>query len=1125
MDAERLVRIYSEDERCRRIAEGLDRSGVRIGLTEPVGASAALVGGAVALQRDATHLFAFPTKEEAAYFFNDLDNLPFPDLNVWFLPPSFRTRADSEQQEEGNAQHRTEVLDQIRRREGPKAVVTYGEAIAEKVVQREALGKNTYEVFRGEKYSIDFLNELLIEHGFEKVDHVHRPGQFSVRGGILDVFSYSDEHPYRIEFFGEEVDSIRSFNPVDQLSIEKHDKAIIIPNTAEEFGDGDRVGLLEFLGEEAVVWAMEFQTLIGAVGETYESARNAIEEQDEEADRTAPEKLFITGKEFQEALQGHALVDMAGKKMEDPDLRVNMGCKPQPAVNKNFDILSKKLQENAEEGLSNLITAVNSKQVERFQRIFEDRGETVPVDVITLELSEGFIDPVAGLACFTDHQIFERYHRYHLREGFRKKQERITLKELNELEPGDYVVHIDHGIGQFDGLERVEVNGKEQEAVRLSYKDNDVLYVSIHALHRISRYTGKEGKQPSVHKLGSGAWKKLKSRTKKKVKEVAFDLINLYAKRKATKGFVFSPDSYLQNELEASFIYEDTPDQSKATQAVKEDMEKEMPMDRLVCGDVGFGKTEVAIRAAFKAVADNKQVAILAPTTILSLQHYKSFRERLKDFPCSVGILNRFRSAAEQRETKEKMKEGKLDIVIGTHKLLNKNIEFKDLGLLVVDEEQKFGVSSKEKLKTLKANVDTLTLTATPIPRTLQFSLMGARDLSIINTPPPNRYPIHTHHQAFNTDAIRVAIEHELSRGGQVFFIHDRIKNINEVYNLVKKFAPEAKVAIGHGQMKGDQLENVMMDFVEGRYDVLVCTTIIENGIDIPNANTMIINDAQNFGLSDLHQLRGRVGRSNKKAYCYLLTPPVQNLTEDARKRLKAIEQFSELGSGFNIAMRDLDIRGAGDLLGAEQSGFINEIGYEMYQKVLNEAITELKQNEFKELFEAEQAEGDVQYVDHCQIETDLEVLIPGDYVNNTNERLSLYQHLDNITDEEELKKFEAELIDRFGPVPEPAKDLFNVIRIRWMARDMGFQKLVMKSGKMLGYFIADQDSPYFQSDRFATVLEYVKNHPRQCEMKERKGKPIITFDAVESVSEAYEILSDMQGMLWYKGVEEEGTG
>lgn len=1114
MDKATLRTTYQKSEEASFLNHVTQEKAARIHLQNAVGASVPLYGMSVLSASSGLHLFILDDKEEAAYFFNDLEAIAEKEYQPYFFPASYRDPYGKEKADPSDIQMRTEALEAVENSDARNslAVVTYPEALAERVVTHEHLAKNSLTIEAEKEYSVDFINELLVELEFEKVDHVETPGQFAVRGGIVDIFSYTDDHPYRVEFFGDEVDSIRRFDPVSQLSQKRVTRMTIVPNVREKLLREARCNALEFFGSGCAVWVHSCSMFLEKVQQRYERAQDAYQEKGEEEGvaKMSPDELYVDRSGMEEELAELPLIEFSPTPYHEPQHVLDLECKPQPSFNKDFDMLFNDLEEHRQAGYSIWVLAGQSDQVERLYRIIEDKGkEDIGVQVFMLPLSAGFIDQKQRIICYTDHQIFERHHRFKLKEGFKRKQEALTIQDLNELQPGDYVAHIDHGIGTYSGLETIDVDGKKQEAVRLIYRDQDILYVSIHSLHRIARYSGQEGKTPKIDKLGSNAWKNLKKKTKNKVKELAFDLIQLYAKRKASKGFAFAEDSYLQNELEASFMFEDTPDQAKATQDLKQDMEKDFPMDRLICGDVGFGKTEVAIRAAFKAVADNKQVAVLAPTTILTLQHYNSFKERLKDFPVSIGLLNRFRSQKEQKETREALANGKVDIVIGTHSLVGKQVKLNDLGLLVIDEEQKFGVSTKEKLKTLRENVDTLTLTATPIPRTLQFSLMGARDLSIINTPPPNRHPVQTEVRPFDPEIAREAVQYEMSRNGQVFFVHNRVQNIKQVKEMVEKLCPEVNVAIAHGQMDGKELEQVMVDFMQGKHEVLICTTIIMSGIDIPNANTMVVNDAHMFGLSDLHQLRGRVGRTNKKAFCYLLAPALHSLTEEARKRLRAIEQFSELGSGFNIAMRDLDIRGAGDLLGAEQSGFINDIGFEMYQKILSEAVQELKEKDFKELFHQEQEESG-RYLEECQIETDLEVLIPDRYVKDINERLSLYQRLDNIENEEGLQRFEEELQDRFGPVPEAVSALFDVVRLRWKGRDLGFEKLVIKNGKMIGTFISDPESPYYQSPAFTRVLEYLKMEPQKVEMKEKEKKLRLVFNELDSVDKALNALENI---------------
>jgi len=1103
MTLDEFKSLYANSDKAREICDLLNVADVKIHLSGLAGSSASLVASSVFANKPGNYLFILPDKEEAAYFLNNLENLHKEDkgITILFYPGSYRRPYQIEETDNANIMLRAEVLSVIQKRRKNTLVVTYPEAIVEKVVSKKHLEKNTLDIEVDGKYSIDFINELLIEYEFEHVDFVYEPGQFAIRGGIIDVYSYSNEFPYRIEFFDDEVESIRSFDMESQLSIKTMKKISIVPNVQKKLLHESRESFLNYIPSNTTIWVKDLETARGKIIKGFDKAEYVFKEMETETTHLPPKELYITESEFVNDIKKYPVLEYAGVQFFTQANKVVLNFAPQPPFNKNFDLLAADLKKNHNEQYANLIFAENPKQIERIYNIFEDKEEDVKFYPISIGLKEGFIDRDLKLACYTDHQIFERYHKFKLKEGYSKSQQAFTLKEVHDLQRGDFVVHIDHGVGQFSGLEKIDANGNEQEAIRLSYSGGDILYVSIHSLHRISKYTGKEGTQPKVHKLGSPAWTNTKNKTKSKIKEVAFDLIKLYAKRKSQKGFAFSPDTYLQNELEASFIYEDTPDQLKATVDVKKDMEQESPMDRLICGDVGFGKTEIAIRAAFKAVADSKQVAILAPTTVLTFQHFKNFTERFKDFPCTVDYVNRFKPAAKNKETLKNLAEGKVDIIIGTHRLAGKDVAFKDLGLLIIDEEQKFGVSVKDKLKTFKQNVDTLTLTATPIPRTLQFSLMGARDMSVINTPPPNRYPVQTELRTFSEDLIRDAVTYEVQRGGQVFFVHNRVQNIQEVAGMINRLCPDVKVAIGHGQMEGPKLEAIMLDFMAGMYDVLVATTIIESGIDVANANTMIINNANHFGLSDLHQLRGRVGRSNKKAFCYLFTPPPQHLTDEARKRLHAIEQFSELGSGFNISMRDLDIRGAGNLLGGEQSGFISDIGFDMYQKILDEAIQELKETEFKELFKKEISEG--KYVKDCQVETDLELVIPDDYVNNITERLSLYRHLDGVKTEEDLEKFQSQLLDRFGEVPEDTLSLINTVRLRWLARDIGFEKVILKRNTLIGTFVSDQSSPYYQSAKFTRVLNFIQKYPKAGEMAEKKGKLRLRFDGVKSIEEA----------------------
>ncbi len=1097
-----------------------------------VGSSFSIVVSEVFKTAEKPFLLIFDDKEEAAYYLNDLEQL-INDKDVLFYPGSYRRPYQIDETNNANVLLRAEVLNRINSRKKPCIIVTYPDALFEKVVTKKELEKNTLKISVGNELSIDFVNEVLFEYKFKRVDFVTEPGEFSVRGGIIDVFSFSHDEPYRIEFFGDEVDSIRTFDVETQLSTDRIKKVSIIPNVANKQIAEQRESFLKYISNKTVVFSKNASLIFSRIDEFFAKAEETYKNLSSEVKHTKPEELFCNSSLLKRQFLDYNLVEFGAtayftvmssevETSQYMDLKrpldyargdsktISFNTKPQPSFNKQFNLLIEDLNENHSKGITNYIACVSEQQAKRFHDIFDDSQlKVAPYTTVVLSLYQGFIDAEHNIAVYTDHQIFDRYHKFHLKNGYAKKQA-ITLKELNNLEIGDYVTHIDHGIGKFGGLQKIDVDGKKQEAIKLVYGERDILYLSIHSLHKITKFNGKDGKPPKIYKLGSKAWKNLKQKTKSRVKEIAFNLIKLYAKRKLKKGFQYAPDSYMQHELEASFIYEDTPDQITSTADIKADMESERPMDRLVCGDVGFGKTEVAIRAAFKAVDNGKQVAVLVPTTILAYQHYRTFTERLKDFPVTVDYVNRFRTAKEKRETLEGLEKGSVDIIIGTHQLANKTVKFKDLGLLIVDEEQKFGVAVKEKLKTIKENVDVLTLTATPIPRTLQFSLMAARDLSVITTPPPNRYPIESHVIRFNEETIRDAVSYEIQRGGQVFFIHNRIENIKEVAGMIQRLVPDAKIGIGHGQLDGKKLEQLMLAFMNGEFDVLVSTTIVESGLDVPNANTIFINNANNFGLSDLHQMRGRVGRSNKKAFCYFITPEYSAMTTDARKRITALEQFTELGSGFNIAMKDLEIRGAGDLLGGEQSGFINDIGFDTYQKILNEAIEELKESEFADLYKDDGKPK--QYVKDITIDTDFELLFPDDYVNNITERLNLYTKLNDIKSEEALDKFESEIIDRFGELPTQVEDLFDSVRLKWIATKMGIEKLVMKKGKMIGYFIQDQQSKFYQSEAFTKVLQFVQMNAGTCKMKEKQTRNglrlLITFEKIKSTKQALEALS-----------------
>jgi len=1107
-----IVSIYEQSSEIKKIVQQLQQENQKLHLQHLSGSSLSFVISSSFKNLEKPYLIICDDKEEAAYYLNDLEQL-LEEKNVLFYPGSYRRPYQIEEVDNVNILLRSEVLNRINSRKKPAIIVTYPDALFEKVVTKSELDRNTLKLTVGEGISLDFVNEMLFEYNFNRVDFVTEPGEFAIRGGIVDVFSFSNEEPYRIEFFGDEVDSIRTFDIETQLSTETIKKISILPNVENKKLQEKRESFLKYISSKTVVFIKNQELLLGKLDRLFEKAETAFAALKEGIQLGEPKELFCAGNLIKQQLDKFNLVTVGSNRHAElvsaSQHEIQFQTSPQPSFNKQFDLLIANLNENTKNGIKNYLFCANEKQAQRFHDIFKDIDKDVVYQTLIFPLYKGFVDVNLKIACYTDHQIFERYHKFRLKSGFTKKQA-ITLKELSNLEIGDYVTHIDHGIGKFGGLQKIDVEGKKQEAIKLIYGDRDILYISIHSLHKITKFNGKDGKAPKIYKLGSGAWKKLKQKTKLRVKKIAYDLIKLYAKRKMQKGFQYNPDSYMQLELESSFMFEDTPDQLKSTQDVKADMESEQPMDRLICGDVGFGKTEVAIRAAFKAVDNGKQVAILVPTTILAFQHARTFRERLKDFPVVIDYLNRFRTAKQRTEIIKNLAEGKIDIIIGTHQLVNKKVNFKDLGLLIVDEEQKFGVSVKDKLKTIKENVDTLTLTATPIPRTLQFSLMAARDMSIISTPPPNRHPIDTNVIRFSEETIRDAIHYEISRGGQVFFIHNRIENIKEVAGMIQRLLPDAKVAIGHGQMEGRKLEQLMLSFMNNEFDVLVSTTIVESGLDVPNANTIFINNANNFGLSDLHQMRGRVGRSNKKAFCYFITPPYHMMTDDARKRIQALELFSDLGSGINIAMKDLEIRGAGDLLGGEQSGFINDIGFDTYQKILNEAIEELKENEFKSLYKEDSGKPKV-FVKEIQIDTDFELLFPDDYINIITERLNLYSELGDLQNEEALQEYQKRLVDRFGELPVQAQDLLDSVRLKWIAKNIGLERLILKRNKMIGYFIADQQSSFYQTPIFTRVLQFVQQNPRICVMKEKETKQglrlLLSFDNISSVEKALAIL------------------
>ena len=1115
MRSEEFLSLYTSDSFVKLLAapigEKLSEEPQRLQLKGVMGSLDAVIASAVYKLTGGSHMYVATDREEAAYLFNDLQNLL--NREVLLFPMSYKKPYLYEDIENANVLMRAEVLNKLNPTpEGGLLIVTYPEALSEKVINKRSLLANTLTIRVGEKVDTNFISELLQTYEFEKTDFVYEAGQFSVRGGIVDVFSFASEFPYRIELFDDEVEGIRLFNPETQLSNDAVEFVKIIPNIQTKLIEETRESFFNFLPPDITVWAKDVEFTLEIIEKCFEKATQSFESVLQSSGGiqviSNPGELFETRRAFLNELKKFRTVEFGRKFYFKTDSRLQYSSKPQPSFNKDFKRLIETLGDNQAKGYTNIIAAESFKQIERLRTIFEELDPYVKFQPINIGLKEGFLDETLKIACFTDHQIFDRYYKYRVQDKF-SKSKALTLRELKTLQPGDYVTHIDHGIGRFAGLEKVDNAGNEQEAIRLIYRDNDILLVSIHSLHKIAKYSGREGSPPTMSKLGSQEWENKKSRIRKQVKDIARELIALYAKRRSAPGFAYSRDSFLQVELESSFMYEDTPDQAKATNDVKDDMEKPHPMDRLVCGDVGFGKTEVAIRAAFKAVTDNKQVAVLVPTTILAMQHYKTFTERMTDFPVKIEYINRFRSPAKIKEILKDVTSGEVGILIGTHRIVNKDIKFKNLGLLVIDEEQKFGVKTKDRLKEMRVEVDVLTLTATPIPRTLHFSLMGARDLSVIATPPPNRQPVTTEVLPYDEAKIRDAVSLEVRRGGQVFFVHNRVSDIESVGNLIMRLVPEARVAVAHGQMEGERLERVMTRFIEGDFDVLVSTNIIESGLDIPNANTILINNAHYFGLSDLHQMRGRVGRSNIKAYCYLLTPPLSVLTADARKRLQTLEDFSDLGEGFKIAMRDLDIRGAGNLLGAEQSGFVNDLGFEMYHKVLDEAVQELRESEFKDLFETKP--GDLKLVlPDTVIETDLQVVIPERYVSNISERLALYTRLDSLQNTEELSAFQQEMTDRFGPMPTEVKNLIKMVGVRWKAEQLYLEKLTLKNNILKGYFVSNGNDDFFKSDLFGKVIEYVQRNPTRCSLKESKGRPIFTHSDVLSVDELDEYLGKM---------------
>ena len=1116
-----FLSIYTADGFIKTVAAGIkapDSKNLRLkGLS---GSIDAIILSAAFKIRPMDYLVILHDRDEAHYFQNDVQNLLAREILVF--PMSYKRPYEFDETENANILMRAEVLNRLANKTSPEIIVSYPEALGEKVITKRSLASNTFTITLKEKLDVSFLEEFLHNYDFEKTDFVYEAGQFSVRGGIIDIFSFANELPYRVELFGNEVDSIRTFEPGSQLSVDNLEKINVIPNVQSKLMQEERQSFFDFISADTRIWIKDFQLTHDVIQKSLDKAQSSFESMLKASGAKViadPDKLFDSGTTFLNKSGQFVNIEFGSRFVLDDSKTFDFSTSAQPSFNKNFELLAQDLSEHQSKGYSNFITAEVPKQTERLKGIFEEINSGLEFQPLDFALRQGFADHVLKLLCYTDHQIFERFYRYRSKEKFTKSKA-LTLRELQTLQPGDFVTHIDYGIAKFAGLEKKEVNGHEQEAIRLVYRDDDLLYVSIHALHKISKYSGKDGSPPIVSKLGTQEWENKKSKAKRRVKDIAKELISLYAKRKSSPGFAYLHDSFLQAELESSFLFEDTIDQARATEDVKRDMEQPHPMDRLICGDVGFGKTEVAIRAAFKAATEGKQVAVLVPTTILAMQHYRTFSERLSSFPVKIEYVSRFKSEKEIKEILNQVKEGKINILIGTHRVVSKDVQFKDLGLLIIDEEQKFGVKVKDKLKELKVNVDVLTLTATPIPRTLHFSLMGARDLSIISTPPPNRQPVTTELHTFSEPLIRDSISRELRRGGQVFFVQNRVSDIESVANVIFKLIPDAKIGIAHGQMEGHKLEKAMMKFIDAEYDILVSTNIIESGLDIPNANTIIINHAHMFGLSDLHQMRGRVGRSNKKAYCYLLTPPASLLTADSRKRLAALEEFSELGDGFKVAMRDLDIRGAGNLLGGEQSGFITDLGFDTYHKILDDAIQEIKETDFKDLFLTELQEKAKLIVQDCVIETDLEILIPDGYVSNISERLQLYSRLDNIKDEDQLKQFTDEVKDRFGPLPKQSEELIDTVRLRWLGEKLGFEKLSLKNEKMRAFFVTTNEN-YFNSDVFGNIIAFVQKHPRQYKMKDSGGKAMLVVENVKSVVAAIELLRQMTDQIDTKSAKE----
>ena len=1119
MEIAGLQQIYAKHPNMKGLAELLQKKDIHTIFFEGTHASCpSFFASAYIKIHPGVNLFILNDQEEAGYFYHDMVQAN-GDADILFFPSSYRRAIKYGQRDAANEILRTEVLTRLGK-SAPVSVVTYPDALAEKVVSKQELDTQMLVLKVGQEIETDKIAEQLVAFGFEHVDYVYEPGQFATRGSILDVYSFASEYPYRIDFFGEEIDSIRTFEVESQLSKEKKDSVSIVPELSK--ASGADICFLDFIPDTAVLWAKDLMWVRERIQAVHDDtfAPQAIQAYEgEPVDLDNLKRKLVDGPEFLQKALAFRRIDFGNKAVGTPQAVLTFQTSIQPIFHKNFDLVSSTLTDYLQRGYRLYICSDSMKQTDRLRDIFKERGDKITFEAVDRTLHEGFIDHALKCCIFTDHQIFDRFHKYNLRsDKARSGKVALSLKELSQFEPGDYVVHIDHGIGKFAGLVRIPNGNTTQEVIKLVYQNDDVVFVSIHSLHKISKYKGKEGEQPRISKLGTGAWEKMKERTKTKIKDIARDLIKLYSRRKQEKGFKYSPDSFLQHELEASFFYEDTPDQLKATQEVKADMESDRPMDRLVCGDVGFGKTEVAVRAAFKAVTDNKQVAVLVPTTVLAFQHFQTFSKRLEGMPCKVEYLSRARSVKDTSRILKELAEGKVDILIGTHKIIGKSVKFKDLGLLIIDEEQKFGVSVKEKLRQLKVNVDTLTMTATPIPRTLQFSLMGARDLSVIQTPPPNRYPIQTEVHTFNEEIIADAINFEMSRNGQVFFVNNRIQNLAELKAMIERNIPDCRVCVGHGQMKPEDLEKIIFDFVNYDYDVLLATTIIESGIDIPNANTIIINQAQNFGLSDLHQMRGRVGRSNKKAFCYLLAPPLSTLSPEAKRRLQAIENFSDLGSGIHIAMQDLDIRGAGNMLGAEQSGFIADLGYETYQKILSEAVIELKNDEFADLYADEIKAGEEKlsgegFVDECSVESDLELLFPNEYIPSSSERMLLYRELDKLELDKDVDVFRARLLDRFGKIPPEGEELIRIVPLRRMAKRMGIEKVFLKAGRMTLYFVSNLESPYYQSEAFGKVINYMAQNPRECNLREQNGKRSMVIKNVTDVQTAVRVMQEIVSM------------